>query len=71
MLAIYSGCNDMAWQMNPIRKAFRANAPQIYFCSICNAVYPPCRFFAYDAFLINCAACEMYVSLLFLSTFDT
>ena len=71
MFVIYSGCNDMACQMNPIRKAFHANAPQIFFAVYVMLYIPHADFFAYDAFLSNCAACEMYVSLLFLSTFDT
>ena len=29
MLIRYSGCNDMAWQMNPMRKAFHCSALQI------------------------------------------
>ena len=43
-----------------------------YFFAVYVMLYiPHTDFFAYDAFLSNCAACEMYVSLLFLSTFDT
>ena len=71
MLARYSGCNDMVWQMNPMRKAFHCSAPEIVLCSICNALFPPFRFFQHDSFVSNHAACEMYISWLFLYTSAT
>ena len=69
MLGRDPGCNDMAWQMNPMRKAFHWNAPQI-----CFVVYvvlyvvlyvPNTDFFQYSSFVSNCEACEMYISWLF------
>ena len=71
MLGRYPVCNDMAWQMNPMRKAFHWNAPQIVFCSMCNALYPPYTFLQYYSFVSNCAACEMYISWWFLYTSAT
>ena len=41
------------------------------FCSICNALYPPYRFFQHDSFVSNGEACEMYISWLFLYTSAT
>ena len=61
----------MAWQMNPMRKAFHCSAPQIVFCSICNALFPPFRIFQHGSFVSNHAPCEMYISWLFLYTSAT
>ena len=40
MLGIDPGYSDMAWQINPMRKAFHCNAPQIFFA----AYVIKCRF---------------------------
>ena len=58
-------CNDMAWQMNPMRKSFHWNAPLIVSCSICNAIYPPCRFFN----MIHLLAIVRHVKCTFLDCF--
>ena len=67
MLGRDPGCNDMAWQMNPMRKVFHWNSPQIVFCSICNALYPHTDFFN----MIHLWAIVRHVKCTFLDCFYT
>ena len=71
ILVTYSGCNDMAWQIHLMRKAFHCSALQIGFYSIYHTLFSAFRFFQHYTFMSNCVTCEMYISPLFLYTSET
>ena len=67
MLGRYPGCNDMAWQMNPMRKAFHWNAPQIDFAVYVMLYIPHTDFFN----MIHLWTIVQHVKCTFLDCFYT
>ena len=67
MLGIDPGCSDMAWQMNPMRKAFLSNAPQIFFAVYVMPYVPNTYFFN----IVHLSAIVRHVKCTFLYCFYT
>ena len=67
MLGRDPGCNDMAWQMNPMRKAFHSNAPQICFVVYVMLYVPNTDFFN----TVHLSANVRHVKCTFLDCFYT
>ena len=67
MLGIYHGWSNMAWQRNPVRKAFHWNAPQIFFEVHAMLYVPNTDFFN----IVHLSAIVRHVKCTFLDRFYT
>ena len=61
----------MAWQMNPKRKEFHWNTPQIFFALHVMLYAPNTDFFQHSSFVSYCEACKLHISWLFFYTSAT